>query len=532
MVRRDLVSTEKVPSLTKLAHVASLTLIDKISKINQFPGNQILEFKQRVLSLPKHLIDEIFNAAFYNTHSNVVSTKIVSFDKIVNKMRFYPASLLSSLRGFRGEELFNLWWLFFDEYYTTKIGFEINCLKFSGELISYLKKINSCVLQDLVISYNWILRQDFKFILDHLKHLKHLTIFAPFGSEMNILDDISNSKCQLKSFKFGRHQKGKKLNKRAILEFLEAQHEEIESLDMTDWMRNLHINERLVVFAYFRNCKKLKTLKIHFKDIDGRSSLVHPCEGGLKDDEFWAVLVDNLPKAQIKDFTIDFCGVNYVDDLTDIVCNESWFMWLKSIPVDLKVRFKDLQMKYFDTEEQPVISTGLFKQVVEIDNLKLISGSIIQWMIKSDWRDLEKLTMNVSYLANPTFVGIPPQTINWCIEFPNLKEAILNIGEHHFFYSSFMGIILGSKHLENLSICFKDENAIRRFNEVDFEDQLQTVKSLNLKMLSITCSTRRQPMPYKSFLSLVKKCPDLKQINFDLSPEQIQVFQGLGFIKV
>ena len=99
---------------------------------------------------------------------------------------------------FLGEELFNLWWLFFDEYYTTKIGFEINCLKFSGELITYLKKIKSCVLQDLVISYNWILRQDFKFILDHLKHLKHLTIFAPFGSEMNILDDISNSNCRLK----------------------------------------------------------------------------------------------------------------------------------------------------------------------------------------------------------------------------------------------------------------------------------------------------------------------------------------------
>ena len=115
--------------------------------------------------------------------------------------------------------------------------------------------------------------------------------------------------------------------------------------------------------------------------------------------------------------------------------------------MDLKVRFKDLQMKYFDTEEQPVISTGLFKQVVEIDNLKLISGSIIQWMIKSDWRDLEKLTMNVSYLANPTFMGIPPQTINWCIEFPNLREAILNIGEHHFFYSSFMGIILGGVHV-------------------------------------------------------------------------------------
>ena len=98
MIRKDLVETEKVPSLTKLAHVAVLKLIGQISKINQFP-----EFKERVLSLPTNLKNEIFNAAFYNTHSNVVSTKIVSFDKIVNKMRFYPAALLSSLRGFRGE---------------------------------------------------------------------------------------------------------------------------------------------------------------------------------------------------------------------------------------------------------------------------------------------------------------------------------------------------------------------------------------------------------------------------------------------
>ena len=97
IIRTELVAREKVPSLTKLAHVASLSLIDQISKIKQFP-----EFKQRVLGLPRHLLDEIFNAAFYNTHSNVVSTKIVSFDKIINKMRFYPAELLSSLRGFQG----------------------------------------------------------------------------------------------------------------------------------------------------------------------------------------------------------------------------------------------------------------------------------------------------------------------------------------------------------------------------------------------------------------------------------------------
>ena len=100
MIRKDLVETEKVPSLTKLAHVVVLKLIVQISKINQFP-----EFKERVLSLPKDLLDELFYTAFYNTHSNAVSTKIVSFDKISKKMKFYPEDLLTSLRGFQGKEL-------------------------------------------------------------------------------------------------------------------------------------------------------------------------------------------------------------------------------------------------------------------------------------------------------------------------------------------------------------------------------------------------------------------------------------------
>ena len=93
MIRKDFVEKEKVPSLTKLAHVAVLKLIDQISKT----GNQFPEVKERVLSLPKDLLDELFNVAFYN--------KIVSFDKIDKKMKFYLEDLLTSLRGFQGKEL-------------------------------------------------------------------------------------------------------------------------------------------------------------------------------------------------------------------------------------------------------------------------------------------------------------------------------------------------------------------------------------------------------------------------------------------
>ena len=96
-------------------------------------------------------------------------------------------------------------------------------------------------------------------------------------------------------------------------------------------------------------------------------------------------------------------------------------------------------------------------------------------------------------------------------------------------YSSSTAIILGSKQLENLNIYFEGQNSIRQFDEIDFDNQLKTVKNLNLKTLSLTCRTRQQPMPCKSLLSLVKKCPNLKQINFDLMPDQLQPFQELGF---
>ena len=138
---------------------------------------------------------------------------------------------------------------------------EINCLKFSGKLMSYLKTINS-VLQNLTISYNCLNKPDFIVILGHLKHLKHLTVFAAVGTEKNILEDISDSKCQLQSFKFGQTQNSKELDKNAILKFLRTQNKEITSLDMTDWTRNLHFDDKIEVFAYLQNCKNLKNLKV------------------------------------------------------------------------------------------------------------------------------------------------------------------------------------------------------------------------------------------------------------------------------
>ena len=167
-----------------------------------------------------------------------------------------------------------------------------------------------------------------------------------------------------------------------------------------------------------------------------------------------------------------------------------------------------------------------------MDSLKLISGSFNPgWMIESDWRNLEKLSMNVTFLPDPDYdhLGIDPQASKWCISFPMLKEATLNVGEHHFLYSSFMAIILGSKNLENLNITFTEHNSISRFNEFDFENRLKSVKNFKLKMLSLTCNVLQQPMPFKSLLQLVEKCPNLMQINYDLKKEQMRFFRDKGF---
>ena len=65
-------------------------------------------------------------------------------------------------------------------------------------------------------------------------------------------------------------------------------------------------------------------------------------------------------------------------------------------------------------------------------------------------------------------------------------------------YLSFTAIILGSKKLENLNIYFEGQNSIRQFDETDFNNQLKTVKDLNLKTLSLFCTNRRRlhiPIP-------------------------------------
>ena len=95
----------------------------------------------------------------------------------------------------------------------------------------------------------------------------------------------------------------------------------------------------------------LKNLKIHLEDVESYQS---------DQSHIWlkgTVLSKILPKTHIKDLTIDFC------DVAKIVYNHAWFSWLQDILVDVKVRFKNLKVLYFDLNFDEPMPMCLFKQV-------------------------------------------------------------------------------------------------------------------------------------------------------------------------
>ena len=303
LIRNDLVVNERVPSLSHLAHVQTLSLI--VKSVEEIGENH--DFKERIQNLPRNLIDELFNAAFFNSHSNVISTKIIRLDQIsINKMKLYPPTLLSKLRSFQDEKIFYLWWMFFDEEYSFKIGIENTFPTFSTMLMKYLKTINSN-LEDLVISYSWILRQEFKYLLDHLKCLKKLTVYSN-NAEKNVLEDVAKSNCQLQSFKFS-HNKNKKLGKAVMKTFFESQKTSICEVDMTYWTQNLSHTDRLEVFESLKNCQKLQKLHLHVIDL-----------AELGEHQDFGEITDLLfVKSTIKDFTISYVRIIVIRKFIEVI---------------------------------------------------------------------------------------------------------------------------------------------------------------------------------------------------------------------
>ena len=89
-------------------------------------------------------------------------------------------------------------------------------------------------------------------------------MFSPCSAKRR----ASDKDLPVQSFKFGQTQNTKELDKNAILKFLKTQNKEITNLDMTNWTRNLHFDDKIDVFACLRNCKKLNNLKIHIEDVE------------------------------------------------------------------------------------------------------------------------------------------------------------------------------------------------------------------------------------------------------------------------
>ena len=63
-IRKDLLPSNKVPTLTQISHVASLKLI-----VQEAKKGQNIDFKEKIQSLPRNLVQDLFQATFFNSHS-------------------------------------------------------------------------------------------------------------------------------------------------------------------------------------------------------------------------------------------------------------------------------------------------------------------------------------------------------------------------------------------------------------------------------------------------------------------------------
>lgn len=396
-------------------------------------------------------------------------------DKLLSQLkesRLYPPWLLSEIRNF--PDLFSLWWLFFDEKYSTEIGIEINCSKFSLSLTKYLRSINSN-LENLTISYNWILRSDFKNLLHHFKRLESLTVFATFGAENKVLKDISNTIICLKSFKFGDVKNFLSLKQDIIEKFAKTQ-QELCDLDFTFWSKDPKIGSW--IFSQFPNLKKAKMNLDYGAFLDSKSNFKNIEELILVGDEFRE------------------------------------FSWLEAFqfPKSAKICLKD---------SQQFIYNPICEIFTEVENLTV---QFPGWAFNQDWFKLEKLSVNSTNSGNSV------ESLQ--VKFPLLREAKIQIENHDLPYSVFSSLVFLSKNLETLIIYFTQRfYQVIDFDPIDFEEKLAKVKYFNFKVLHLVNKkpNNSSVIPFDAFVKIIDKSPKLAQVGFNLDQDQESLILKKGF---
>ena len=134
---------------------------------------------------------------------------------------------------------------------------------------------------------------------------------------------------------------------------------------MTGWLSAF--DQKTEIFEKLQVCKKLKKLKIHFFDA---------CcyKGGGEDEEISEnFLPEILFKTGVTDLTIDFSDF----DGRPHIYGFKELSWLKDVPVDMKIRFKDLKFDLTSNKGNDISNIDLCKQIVEIDNLICLNSSLI-----------------------------------------------------------------------------------------------------------------------------------------------------------
>ena len=173
----------------------------------------------------------------------------------------FPSELIDQLKNLSEAQIFNLWFLLFDEK-TFIHSINIQNKEFCSTLISYLKS-DPIPITHVTI---WSPEGELPCLLKSLeKTLISLKVYATEDADV-IMNAISESNCRLEEFKFINCNR-LDFNARTIMKFLKSQAETMKNLDLSVLLEGIKGDNLDEIVQFIPQMKKLTSLRFDGSDL-------------------------------------------------------------------------------------------------------------------------------------------------------------------------------------------------------------------------------------------------------------------------
>ena len=217
----------------------------------------------------------------------------------------FPSELIDQLKNLSEAQIFNLWFLLFDEK-TYIHSINIQDKEFCSTLIGYLKS-DLIPITHVTI---WSPEGELPCLLKSLeKTLISLKVYATEDADV-IMNVISESNCRLEEFRF-INSKRLDFNARTIMKFLKSQAETMKNLDLSVVLEGIKGEELDEIIRFIPQMKKLTSLKFDGSDlIDYKAQYENEREVENKDENEGKEDDDNDENEDDEESEDDDEGVN------------------------------------------------------------------------------------------------------------------------------------------------------------------------------------------------------------------------------